>query len=645
MADLPSGTTEAFAQAMQVVKQTDQYVEDRITDILSKSDDLFTAAEATLSALKDFKLDLPTTSVPQAPDLGTAPKISFDLPEINSTSFGTISAGSVSKPNLDPMPNPASVAIPEFNGTVPVINIPAAPTWTAPDAPPDRPDTGTVDIPVAPDYTIPDAPTLADISIPDFTGLQLPTFDAVAPDFEGTSLPAALQWSEPVYKTEILEEMMDKLRDMWSGRTGLPIAVEQAMYERAAERDDLTAQREIDSVATDFSGRGFTAPSGVMAARIGDLREDLALKKFGTNREITIQFAQVHVENLRFACQQAVAAENVLVNIFENSANRMFEAAKFQVESAINIYNAQVTVFNAKMQAFDVKARVFSTLVSAELAKVEVYKAEVQAEVARGQINQQKVEAYSAQISALNALIGIFRTKMEGAQVQADVIKTAIDAYSSDVQAYAQRIAADKTRFDAYNSLIQGENTKAQVYDSEARAYASLVSGKATVADMNIKIADFAIEKNKTLLQQYLADIDMQKASISAQLASIQANSQAYIADTQRYSAEASAESAYANVQATTYEAQARINVAYYSAQVQAYISNLEQMIEKAKLALQAMTSAGSISSTLAAGAMAGMHVAASISGTGNATASGSYANTASDSTSKSTTTNYNYSN
>jgi hypothetical protein len=93
----------------------------------------------------------------------------------------------------------------------------------------------------------------------------------------------------------------------------------------------------------------------------------------------------------------------------------------------------------------------------------------------------------------------------------------------------------------------------------------------------------------------------------------------------------------------TAKEAEIRTNVALYQAQVQAYIGTMEQMIRKASLSLDAIKAAGSMASTLAAGAMAGVHVGATLSGSGSVGASGADTYSISKSTTDSRSENYNY--
>lgn len=635
--------SSVYEEAYSAVQAVDQLVTSRINDATATAASVQSVALATIADLRDINFDLNGGALPAPPNINPRINLTLNLPVITPTSFGQIDSQAPDPPALEEIPELDDFNVPEFTPSITALNIPEAPAWTAPDAAPERPTIDDIVIPDAPYLAMPALPLLVDIVIPDFEGITLPIFDATAPEFEGTALPGILQWQEPTYAPEILGEVMEKIRLLWAGGSGIPAAVEQAMVERALSREDTIANREIDSVADEFSLRGFTMPTGMQAARVDQLRQDLAVKKLSLNRELTIEFAKMQIENIRFGVTQAIAAENVLVNIFLNMAERMFQAARFQIESQIAIYNAQVSLFNARMNGYQIRAQVFNTLVQAELAKIEVFKAEIEAELARGQINEQKVRTYTAQIQALLTQVEIFKAQMQGASVEADVNRTRIEAYRADVQAYAERINADKVRFDAYESRIKGEVAKAGIIDSEARAYAALVAGKSTAADIQVKRADVYIQRNRLTLESYVAGLDAEKTRIQSQMGVIQAGAQAYIADTQRFSAQAQAETAKAQITVSAKEAELRTNVAFYQAKVQAYLGAMEQMIREAALVVDSLKAAGQISSTLAAGAMAGVHVGATLSGGGNVSASGSDSYSEGKTESRSESYNYNY--
>lgn len=637
-----SGSANVFPEAYSTVSSVERMVGDRISDAVETAEQTREVALGTVDALSDITFPF-NSSVPNPPSIDNNIEVNIDLPAILPNSFGEITSSMPDRPGLEGVPAIPRPNIPEFQSSIASLNIPTPPPWTAPGEAPSRPDTGDVSIPVEPNLAMPPLPTIEELNIPTFGGVTLPEFDTAAPEFEGSALPGILQWAEPTYHPEILDEVLAKIRQLWSGGSGIPPAVEQAMVERAMSREDMIAKREIDAVSEEFSLRGFTMPTGMQAARVDQMRQDLALKKLSANRELTIEFAKWQIENIRFGVEQAIAAENVYVNLFSNSAQRMFEAARFQIESQINIYNAQVALYNARMNGFQIEAQVFDTLVRAELSKIEVFKAELDAEIARGQINEQRVRTYTAQVQALNTLVEIYKARMQGAQVQSEIIRSRIEAYRADVEAYGARVNADKVRFDAYEAQVRGEAAKAGIIDAEARAYAALIQGKSAIVDVDIKRAEIVIQKNQALISAYAADLDAEKARVQSQVGVIQAGAQAYIADTQRFAAQAQAETTKAQVEVSAKEAELRTNVAFYQARVQAALGEMEQVMRQAALVLDALKAAGQIASTITAGAMAGVHVGANLSGGGNVTASGSISDSVSTSTSTSHSESHNY--
>jgi len=597
----------------------------------------------SLADLSNFSPQLNFTgAAPTTPIISAAITGEFTLNPVGPTAFGNVGDITATIGALGPIRDPANIDIAPFMPSITGLTMPDAPVMTAPLDGPTRPDMGDVVVPGAPVLDKPAFPSLATITIPDFVFPTLPTWSASAPEFEGTAVSTVLQWSDPQYATEIMPEVVAKLRDLWAGSNGIPPAIEQALWERAASREDLDTSRQVSAAYVDFSSRGFTEPPGMLVARVDAIREESQIKKQGLNREIAIKMAEIQVDNVRFAVEQGIASENVLFNIWNNIAQRQFEAAKIQLDSQLALYNAQVTLFNARQQAYATEAQVFKVRLDAELASIEVFKAQLEGELARGQLNEQRVKIYGEQIRALLADVEIYKAVMQGASIQADVNRTVIEGFKADVGAYAERINADKVRFDAYDSQVKGELGKAQILDAEARAYASYVSGQATIADIGIKTMQGDIAKNEQVIREFAARLDADKAKIQADVAKIQASASAYTADTQRYVAQAGAEEAKFKVQVAAKEAEVRATIGIFEVEVKKYMADMEQVIRKAQIQLEALKSAGQVGSTLAAGAMAGINIGASLSGSGGVSASGSYGESNSRNVSKSNSTSFN---
>lgn len=634
---------DVFQQAYAVVSDVEQVVTNRIDSAVSTADSLRATAESAIASLGAISFDTNAGGVPEAPILGNTLSGTISIDPVEATEFGTVTSSSRELPVLESVPSIASIDIPEFAPSITSLNIPAPPAASAPITAPIREDYGDVAMPTSPSLALPSVPILEELNIPAFDFPVLPEFTEDSPEFVGSALPALFSWTEPSYAVEILDEAMTQVRRLFAGGSGIPAAVEQAMYDRAASREDLEVDRNVNAATEEFSLRGFTMPPGYMSARIDAIRQDGMVKKLGLHRDLTIKIAEWQVENVRFGITQSIAAENVFVGIFTNAAQRMFEAARFQVSSQIEVYNAQVALFNARQTAYRVAAEVFDIRVKSELSKIEVFKAQIEAEVAKGELNTQRVNAYKAQIEGALAVVEVYKAQMQGASVQSDVIRSKIEAYKADVQAYAERINADKVRFDAYESQVKAEAAKAGIVESQARAYASLVQGKVAASEIGVKRAELVIQRNRLNIEAFAAATELDKLNMQTQLSVIQQNAAAYNANTQRFIAEAGAETARANVLVSANEASTRNAIAFYQAKIAAYTADMEQMIRKVALVVESLKSAGQLSATLAAGAMAGINVGASLSGGGNVNAAGSISDNNSTSTSDSTTHNYNY--
>jgi len=579
------------------------------------------------------------------------PPARLPVPEIAAPSVSLDAQPSFSPPSLLIPSMPAAVDIDGLLGDLDVgdlddlpdapvplpINIPDAPGMGA-VAKPVRPDIDTtVDLPAAPAIDMPDMEALEQIRIPEFVMPDLPTFDATPPDTSGLTVPNVfINWAEPAYASELLDELQAKVREWMAGGTGLPAPVEDALFARARERDSAETSRQVQEVVDTWAARGFSMPPGMLAKEAAVIREQGRLKAAELNRDILVQATQLEIDNIRFAVQQGMALEQLTSNLHENMAKRLFEAARFQAEAQISVFNAQVGLFNAQNAAFATLAQVYRTRLDGALAKLTAFKAAVDAQAAIGQINQQRVEVFKAKLAGVQASVEVFTSLMRGAQVRSDTIKNQFDAYRADVQAYAEEIGAEKVKFDAYEAQVKAESAKAGVFDSQARAYASTVQALASKADLKAKGAQIRMEAARTKVSKFLADVDAFKAGLQASLGEVQYHTQAFTAQVEAWRAKAGVATADAEMQARFADMQTRTNIAFSEMQITEYNARMQNAIQQAQIALEQAKALGQYTAQLAAGAMSAMHVSAGISGSGSAGST--------ESKSTSTTTSYNYS-
>lgn len=592
----------------------------------TRADDALAKAQSIIGQLKNTDLG-PVPAAPDAPDgavtVPNIPGFSGTAPKENL--YGTISA-----PNMPADPGPvdtgvsfADITIPDFTSSV-SISMPSPPTPINVDAPL-KPTLDTIALPTAPNVTIPSLPTLETIDIPAFSFPTLPTFDAQAPTFNATAPDVTLNYSEIPYSSTSLDAVKTQVAAMMAGGTGIPPAVEDAIFARAVERADKRGNIEVQQAFNDYAGRGFDMPPGMLNAQVDAAREAQKERVAEARRDVFIKASEWEIENLRFAVQQGIAVESMLISVFNEAASRTLRVAELQQQGEIALYNAEVSVFNARQNAYQVKAQVFGEQLKAALSKLDVYRAQLEGQQIKSEINAQKVRTYLAQFEAVKAQIDVYSAQMKGAEVKSSVQKNKIEAYRAEVEAYGESIQAEKARYDAYRARIEGEGTKADIYATEARAFASTVEAQQGKVNLKAEEVRAKLGEAQANTQRYIAKVNAQRDLVSSESAAMQAQAQAYQAEVDRYAAEERAYSGTNQLKQTVIQNKVRNNIAFYEAQLREYDAIISRQIQQAQLNISAVTSAGEMTSQLAAGAMSAVSVGANVSGSWSESDSVSY--------------------
>lgn len=522
---------------------------------------------------------------------------------------------------------------------MPNIQMPNAPGMLDVEAPVKPLIDTTVELPDAPTITMPEMAELVQLDIPEFTFPELPDFNGTAPTLGNVSVPNVfINWSEPEYQSEILDDIKGKVSSgVREGGTGLPATIEDALFNRARRREGREVERAVQEAVGDWSSRNFSMPPGMLVKQVAVIREEGQLKASELNRDILIEASKWEIENMRFLVEQGLALEQINVNLFTNTANRMFEVAKFNAESQISVFNAQISLFNAQNAAFETLSNVYKTKLEGALAKLSAYKTAVDAQVAMGQINEQHVKVYQAKVEAMLSNVEVYKALVQGASVRSETIKNQFDAYRTEVQAFSEQISAQKNRVEVYEAQIRGEAAKTDMFEANVRAYASRVQAAQSKADIKGKEIQLKMEAARTWISKYGADLEAYKATLQANLNEVQLNTTAFTAQVEAWRASTSVEVAQAETQSRFADMNARTNIAYAEMQMKEYEAKMQKAIQEAQIALESAKALGQYTAQLAAGAMSAAHISASISGNGSA--STSYSN----SSSKSESHNYNY--
>jgi len=489
-----------------------------------------------------------------------------------------------------------------------------------------RPDAPNIPLPDAPqrfaDLVLPDSPTLSLPELPTFEQLNLPavpnvvltTFNEQAPDFEGMEINENFHFTPDAYMSDLLDKIKGRVSGMMDGGTGLAPAIETALFERGRARVDEETHRAIQETHEEFATRGFSHPNGILDARLRKTRQEAANRAADHNRDITIRVADVEIENLRFAVQQGLALEGTLINLHIEEERLLLAAAQYARESAIAILNSKVTIFNARMEGYRTESQVFAERIRAELSKVELYRAQIEGERARGEINEQRARIYAEQVRGVQALVDFYRAQVGAVESQANVNKIAIDAYRAELEAYGERWRAHTSEWDGYRASVQGEGVKADVYQSMTQAFATRIGAWKDENMLRFDRERLRQSSHDQRLKAWAGGLDVFRAKIEGERSRLAAATGHIDAQTRIYASDAAIEQAASAASDRTFQlglerARAQVDTELQAAQiaVQENISIVQILTRLREQQTQAITQ-------LSAATMSAMNFSAGVS-------------------------------
>lgn len=504
-------------------------------------------------------------------------------PTLNTGDFAFRMPAEVGAPPTYIGNTPNIANAPTFNGQPPVFNFaatPARPNITTPLPP--QVDTN-LEMPLEPTYMLPVVPTLRDLQLPDMPELDIPQFTSQLPEFTEPPFDDSWTFNPTPYVSELKDKLLAALDPMLKCKEALPQAIEQAIFNRMRSRIETEGGRARDEAFNEMAIRGFSTPAGPLAAKLANIRRETKDNIAQAARDAAIEQYKTIVENLRAAIVQGTALEGVYSGIHIEEQRYALEAARFQRESTIAILNYRLSVYQARMQGYQIEAQVLRDRIQAELAKVEVFRAQIEAQRLIGDINEQDVRLYATQVQSVNALADFYRTRVEAVKTKADVIRLQFDRYRTEMDAFDIRWKAYATEWQGYTASVEGEGKRADLYRSMIQAYATDVDAWRAKQGFAIDLERLKINQNGQALQAWQALLANRASNLEAERARLQAVSSLAGAQAQLYTAGAQVESAASAAIDRSFQ----LGLERANANVAAQFKNVELRINQMQMIMQ----------------------------------------------------------
>jgi hypothetical protein len=210
----------------------------------------------------------------------------------------------------------------------------------------------------------------------------------------------------------------------------VPIDVENALWNRARDKEIQESLRQERSIIEATAARGFNAPNGVLTYTIAANQQETSKRLTAINREIAIKAFDVMNENTKFAIQQAVGLRTAFVGALgdfiktamaqPNQANdyaKLILTAKSGLyDSAVNLYRAKIseeqmrTSVALENRGLELKSSQLLVDSVADVNKTQIAKANVQANTAiqaAESLSKIAAAAYATRNSMISVSAGV----------------------------------------------------------------------------------------------------------------------------------------------------------------------------------------------------------------------------------------------
>lgn len=441
-------------------------------------------------------------------------------------------AGALAELVLDPQPT--------IDATAPVLSFP------------NKPDTPSIAAPTPPSVnfnllmpTEPDAPLPA---LPAFDELNLPTVPAIDFAQMTSTLPTLIEppfdddwgFEAEAYASDLKASLLAALDPMLKSKKALPEHIEAAIFQKGRNRIEIETNRGVEEAYAEFGSRGFDMPNGLVNASILELRQKGQDQIAQFSLEAAIKQYEETLGNLRHAIVHGAALEGTYINLHVEMQRFALEAARNQREGAVAVLNYRLGVFQARMEGYKAEASAVADRIRAELGKVELFRAQIEGERARGEINESRVRLYGEQVKAVGLLYDKYRTAMEAVKVQAEVEKIRVDAYKGEVDAYDARWRAHAAEWQGYSAGMEGEGRRVDVYKAlldggmkRVDAWGIAQNVKVEASKLKLGYEGLKADTWKAGLSGFVAQVQAESARVGAVASTIDAKSRLYSADAQ----------------------------------------------------------------------------------------------------------------
>jgi hypothetical protein len=208
-----------------------------------------------------------------------------------------------------------------------------------------------------PTAIVPEKPPAADEAEDKFRTTFSELFNQLGPEFD-SRLNAFLARFFPV-----IDVCLQTSVDQWicntitNGATGIPVTVENQIWERSRARELKDAARRDDELVAQWAGRGFSIPPGALYDAQQKAQQDLSEKISTHSRDVAIKQVEIQIETIKFAVGKGIELRLGALEAAGRYIQSWLEVGKIAVEYANGILRSRSYLYQALAAYYDALIR------------------------------------------------------------------------------------------------------------------------------------------------------------------------------------------------------------------------------------------------------------------------------------------------
>jgi len=364
--------------------------------------------------------------------------------------------------------------------------------------------------------------SILSITIPDIPSVSFPILSITEPVFDYTK---PVNWSFNIDSIVITNDPMIQAiltrlsNNISKGGTGLTEAVETAIFNRDLEREEQQLSDSIDKTMSTWAKKGFSLPDGMIAHSVAELQNEYMNRLLSRSREISIKQAELEQANLFKSMELGVQLTRELITMLIQYEELVLRAQEDTAKFANEYIDMQIKIYTSKVEAFKAIAATNELIIRGEIAKVELYKAELEGQKIIGDINQQTVTIYKTQIEATSSLVDRYKADIQAMVVELEAEKTKVEANKIQFDIWAKKIDAVISQYNAETDMFKA-SSGVNISTAEFRSKQAALQAQLSIDTAQLSIKSFeTAERSMNLKSSMVLEAQKSVATATASMA------------------------------------------------------------------------------------------------------------------------------